>query len=197
MSDGTTSDGAASDGTTSASTTAGRSAIVETVTHPVRLRIIQQIGGRNLTTVELREALPEVTQATLYRHVSALLEAGMLAVVEERKVRGAVERTLALGEQMAHVDQEGLRAMSDAQLRSAFLVFLGQLAGDLDRVIDSDDADLRELLGFGRGAVYADVEDLAAIQAGLEKLLAPYRQDHGEQKPRLGLATVLLPDIGS
>lgn len=191
MSDRTTSDGA-----TSGSTTAGRSAIVETVTHPVRLRIIQQIGGRSLTTAQLREALPEVTQATLYRHVSALLEAGMLAVVEERKVRGAVERTLALGEQMAHVDQEGLRAMSDAQLRSAFLVFLGQLAGDLDRVIDSDDAGLREVLGFGRGAVYADVEDLAAIQAGLEKLLAPYRQDHGEGKPRLGLATVLLPEVG-
>ena len=97
----------------------------EVITHPVRLRIIQQVGGRRLTTAQLREALPEVTQATLYRHVGALLEAGFLAVVDERRVRGAVERTLALGDQMAHVDRDGLRAMDAAQLRAAFLAFLG------------------------------------------------------------------------
>src|SRR5699024_8579205 len=108
--------------------------LAETIAHPVRLRIIQQLGGRSLTTAQLREALPDVTQATLYRHVRALLDAELLTVVEERKVRGALERTLALGEQMAHVDQEGLRAMSAAQLREAFLVFLGGLAEDFDRL---------------------------------------------------------------
>ena len=96
------------------------SSIADVVMHPVRLRIIQQLGGRSLTTAQLRAALPDVTQATLYRHVATLVDAGILSIVEERRVRGAVERTLALGDRMAHVDQAGLRAMSDAQLRSAF-----------------------------------------------------------------------------
>ena len=95
------------------------SSIADVVMHPVRLRIIQQLGGRSLTTAQLRAALPDVTQATLYRHVATLVDSGILSVVEERKVRGAVERTLALGDRMAHVDQTELRAMSDAQLRSA------------------------------------------------------------------------------
>jgi DNA-binding transcriptional ArsR family regulator len=168
----------------------------EVITHPVRLRIIQQVSGRRLTTAQLREALPEVTQATLYRHVAALLEDGFLVVVDQRQVRGAVERTLALGDQMAHVDQEGLAAMDAARLRTAFLVFLGELAADFDRVVEHDDPVLRGMMGFGRGPVYVDESDLERIQEGFAELLAPYLEDRGEGKRRLGLATVLLPEVG-
>lgn len=168
--------------------------IAEVIMHPVRLRILQQLGGRSLTTAQLRDALPDVKQATLYRHVSTLLDARMLTVIQERRVRGAVERTLALGEQMAHVDREGLRAMSAAQLKSAFLAFLGDLAADVDRFLDGDDEGLRDFLGFGRGPVYVDAEDLATIQNGFEALLAPYLTDRGDGKHRLSLATVLVPD---
>lgn len=172
-----------------------RSTIVEAVTHPVRLRIIQQLGGRSLTTSQLREALPEVTQATLYRHIKALLDADLLAVVEERRVRGAVERTLALGSRMAHVDHDGLSAMDDARLREAFVGFLGELAADFDRAVGGGDPAQRDLLGFGRGVLYADAEDLARIQHGLAELLAPYQQDRRDGTPRLTLATVLLPEV--
>ena len=80
----------------------------------------QEVVSQSQLARLLAEEGVEVTQATLYRHVGALLEAGFLAVVDERRVRGAVERTLALGDQMAHVDQDGLRAMDAAQLRAAF-----------------------------------------------------------------------------
>ena len=171
------------------------SSIADVVMHPVRLRIIQQLGGRSLTTAQLRAALPDVTQATLYRHVATLVDAGILSVVEERRVRGAVERTLALGERMAHVDQTELRAMSDAQLRSAFLAFLGDLSADFDRFVDSEDATLRDFVGFGRVPLYVDATDLAAIQAGLSELLAPYlSQADGEGRRRVSLATVLVPE---
>src|SRR6478735_717519 len=107
--------------------------IADVVLHPVRLRIVQQLGGRSLTTAQLRAALPDVTQATLYRHVATLVDAGILTVVEERRVRGAVERTLALGDRMAHVDREELRRVDASQLRTAFLTFLGEVAADFDR----------------------------------------------------------------
>lgn len=77
--------------------------IADIVLHPVRLRIVQQLGGRQLTTAALREELPDITQATLYRHVAALIAAQIVTVVDERRVRGTIERTLALGERMAHV----------------------------------------------------------------------------------------------
>lgn len=170
------------------------SSIADIVMHPVRLRIIQQLGGRSLTTAQLRAALPDVTQATLYRHVATLVDSGILSIVEERKVRGAVERTLALGDRMAHVDQTELRAMSAAQLRAAFLAFLGDVSADFDRFADGEDPVLRDFVGFGRVPLYVDAADLAAIQAGLSELLAPYLTERGDGQRRVSLATVLIPE---
>lgn len=167
--------------------------IADVVLHPVRLQIVQQVSGRRLTTAQLRAALPDVSQATLYRHVAALVEADVLDVVEERRVRGAVERTFALGDRMAHVDQAELRSMSDAQLRSAFLTFLADLAGDFDRFVASDDARLRDFTGFGRAPLYVDADDLATIQSGLAELLAPYVAERGDGRRRVSLATLLIP----
>ncbi|GAB3749174.1 helix-turn-helix domain-containing protein [Microlunatus parietis] len=168
--------------------------IAEIVTHPVRVRIIQQLGGRELTTAQLRAALPDVSQPTLYRQVAILVEAGVLTIVAERRVRGAVERTLALGERLAHIDHEGLRAMSDAQLRSAFLSFLGQVGRTFDLFLDAGDPQLREFLGFGTGSLYVNADDLATIQAGLTKVLAPYQVDQGGGRRRVDLSTILIPE---
>lgn len=168
------------------------SAIADVVLHPVRIRIVQQLGGRSLTTAQLRAALPDVTQATLYRHVATLVESGILAVVEERKVRGAVERTLALGERMAHVDRESLRRVDASVLRTAFLTFLGEVAGDFDRFLAGDPA-LRDLSGFSRTALYVSEDDLAGIQAGLAELLSPYFEAQ-EGRQRVNLSIVLTPE---
>jgi Helix-turn-helix domain len=61
--------------------------------HPVRLRIVQAfLGDRALTTTALREELADIPPTSLYRHVARLVAAGVLMVVAERRVRGAVER---------------------------------------------------------------------------------------------------------
>ncbi|MDF2994220.1 MAG: ArsR family transcriptional regulator [Microbacterium sp.] len=167
--------------------------IADVILHPVRLRIIQQFGGRQLTTAELRRALPDVTQATLYRHVAALIEAEILTVVDERRARGAVERTLALGDRMAHVDHAELQTMDAAQLRAAFLSFLGEVGAGFDRFLAGADPDMRDFLGFGQSPLYVAPTDLAAIQAGLMELLAPYREVGRAGARRVDLATILIP----
>jgi len=169
-------------------------ALADVVLHPVRLRIIQQLGGRNRTTAQLREALPDIPQATLYRHVGALLDAEVIAVVDERRSRGAIERTLALGDRMAAIDHAELSAMSSAQLRSAFLTFLGDVTGDFDRFLDANSPRLREFVGFARTPLYVNSEDLATIQASLGELLAPYMTERDDGRQRVNLATILLPD---
>ncbi|MGI6877770.1 helix-turn-helix domain-containing protein [Microbacterium sp. gxy059] len=169
--------------------------IADVVLHPVRLKIIQQLGGRRMTTAQLREALPEVTQATLYRHVAALLDADVLAVVDERSVRGAVERTLALGERMAHVGRDELQAMDDVRLRSAFALFLGGLSNDFERILDHAPDEARGLLGFTRAPLYLDDQDLEKLQADLMEVLTPYLQERRQGQRRVSLATVLIPEV--
>jgi len=168
--------------------------IADIVLHPVRMKIIQQLGGRSMTTTQLREALPEVKQATLYRHVAALLEADILAVVEERHVRGATERTLALGDRLAHVGHGELQAMDAVQLRSAFTMFLSGLSNDFERLLDDDRVDMRGSLGFARAVLHLDTQDLEKLQAELMDVLTPYLAKRKEGQRRIAFATVLIPE---
>lgn len=169
------------------------SPIAEVVLHPVRLRIVQQLGGRRLTTAQLRAELPDVTQATLYRHIAALIDAEIVTVVDERRVRGTIERTLALGERMAHVGHDELAAMDEAELRNAFLAFLGSLGKSFDTFVENDDRQLRHYLGFGTTPLYVTTDDLAEIQARLGEILAPYRTDAGGDRMRVDLTTAVIP----
>jgi DNA-binding transcriptional ArsR family regulator len=165
--------------------------IAEVVAHPVRLRILQAVGGRDLTTAQLRELMTDVAQATLYRHIAALVDAGFLAVASERRVRGTVERTYTLGEQMAHVEQAELATLSDEQIRASFLAFIGELLRTFESSLGRGEA-IRSHLGFGTGALYVDEEDLPRLQQGLNELIAPYLHEVTD-KQRVLLSTVLLP----
>lgn len=170
-----------------------RPTTAETVVHPVRLRVLQAVGGRRVTTAQLREALPDIAQATLYRHVRALVDGGFLEVVEERPVRGAVERTYAIGERLAHVDQTEMAAMSTEQLRAAFQAHLNELARTFDQAIGSDAG--REMLGFGNTVLYVDLDDMKALQEGFAELITQYtRADtaDAEHKQRVILSTAVL-----
>src|SRR4051794_38733766 len=70
--------------------------VIELLAHPVRMRIVHALRGRELTTGRLCELLPDVSKAMVYRHVEALAAGGVLEVAEERRIRGAVERTYRL-----------------------------------------------------------------------------------------------------
>ncbi len=70
------------------------------------------LGDRALTTSDLRRELPDVPPASLYRHVARLVEAGVLNVVSERRVRGAVERTYVLRVAAASINLDEVQSMS-------------------------------------------------------------------------------------
>jgi DNA-binding transcriptional ArsR family regulator len=172
-----------------------RSPIADVVMHPVRLRIIQQLGTRQVTTADLRAAMPDVPQATLYRHVAALVEADILAVIEERRVRGAVERTFTLGGRMAHVDHAELREMGEQELRQSFLTFIAHLGETFDRASASDaDGGFRDFLGFGEVQLHVTTDDLSQIQTRLGELLAPYLSATGPERRTVTFATALIPE---
>ena len=67
------------------------------LSNPVRLRIVQylQMHG-DATSKQIAESLADIPVPTLYRHIARLVEEGILSVKEERRVRGSVERLLAV-----------------------------------------------------------------------------------------------------
>lgn len=69
---------------------------LEPIFHPVRLRILLEAAGREVTAGQIAHALPDVPSASLYRHLRRMVADGALAVVGERPVRGTVEKTYAV-----------------------------------------------------------------------------------------------------
>ena len=151
-------------------------ATADLLLHPVRLRIVQAfLGDRTLTTADLRTELPDVPVATLYRHVGVLAEAGVLAVVGERKGRGAAERSYRLVTEAASVGAAEAAAMSVDDHRRAFATFVAALLADFDRYADAapgpglDPA--ADGVGYRQVALWLDDEEFTALVTELREVL--------------------------
>jgi hypothetical protein len=164
--------------------------------HPVRLRIVQAfLGDRALTTSELRRELPDVPAASLYRHVARLVEAGVLAVVAERRVRGALERTYVLRSSAANISLDEVASMTPDQHRQAFLAFLAGLIGDFDRYLARGEIDLlRDGVSYRLAGMWLDDSELLELSRELVAVLQPRLANAPKPgRKRWILGTVVLP----
>lgn len=83
--------------------------IAEVVMNPVRQRIFQYFLLHETGTVkELKQALPDVPSASLYRHIKILADHAILMVVDENRIRGTVESIYQLNKDaLATEDESG------------------------------------------------------------------------------------------
>jgi DNA-binding transcriptional ArsR family regulator len=164
--------------------------------HPVRLRILQAfLGDRALTTSQLSAELSDIPPASLYRHVSRLVAAGVLQVVAERRVRGAIERTYVLRLAAARVNLEEIEAMSADDHRQMFRAFVAALLADFDRYLAKGKVDLvRDGVAFGIEGLWLDDAEYRDLMVDLYRVLQP-RRVNGPKKGRRRrlLASVWLP----
>ncbi len=164
--------------------------------HPVRLRIVQAfLGDRALTTSELRTELPDVPPASMYRHVARLVEAGVLSVVSERRVRGGVERTYVLRVAAASINPDEVASMSREEHRRAFMAFVAGLLGDADRYLEREDFDpVRDGAGYRLAGLWLDDAEFAEFIRELSRVVALRLANPPKPgRRRRILGTVLLP----
>jgi Helix-turn-helix domain len=164
--------------------------------HPIRLRILRAfLGDRALTTTGLRRELPDVPAASLYRHVARLVAAGVLSVVSERRIRGALERTYVLRTSAATVDLDELATMTADEHRRMFLGFIAGLIGDFDRYLARGDVDyLRDGVSYRMAAMWLDDSEMSELLHDLVRVLQPRlaKQPNADRKRRI-IGTVMLP----
>lgn len=111
-------------------------ASLDTLLHPVRFRILRlMIDGVPRTPRMLGECLDGVPTASLYRHIRALAAAGVLEISDERRVRGAVERTYRLAREGVDLGPGARAAMTPDDHRRTFLAFMSGLAESLDQYL--------------------------------------------------------------
>jgi DNA-binding transcriptional ArsR family regulator len=172
-------------------------ATADLLLHPVRMRILQALFDADpLTTTQLRDRLPDIAPATMYRHIAVLAEAGVLEVVSERRVRGTVERSYRVRPGEAVVDPEARAAMTREDHQRAFTTFSASLMTDFDRYFAHEDADPHaDGVVYRQAAVWLTEEEIAALVEEIESaVVARIGNSRDGGRIRHVISLVVVPD---
>ena len=164
--------------------------------HPIRLRIVKAfLGERALTTSQLAAELEDVPAGSLYRHVALLTKAGVLQVVAERRVRGAVERTYMLRLFAAQIGPGEARAMSAEQHLQAFMAYVAGMLADADRYLAAGPPDpARDGADYRVGALWLTDREFTTFLRELGEVFQPRLANApGKGRKRRMVYTVFLP----
>jgi predicted DNA-binding transcriptional regulator YafY len=164
--------------------------------HPVRMRIIKAfLGDRALTTAQLAAEIQDVPAGSLYRHVAILTRAGVLQVVAEKRVRGAVERTYTLRLLAARIQPGEAATMTSEEHAQAFMAYVAGLLDDFDRYLAAGPPDpSRGDAGYSVAGMWLTDAELAAFMRELATVVQPRLANApGSGRERRILYTVLLP----
>jgi hypothetical protein len=167
--------------------------------HPVRLRIVKAfLGDRALTTTQLAAELDDVPAGSLYRHIALLTKAGVLQVVAERRVRGAVERTFTLRLYSAQIQPSEVAAMSLDEHAQAFMAYVAGLLTDFDHYLAAGAPDPgRDGASYRVAAMWLTEAEFVDFVRDLQEIAQPRLANAaGKGRRRRMLYSVLLPGPG-
>ncbi|WMT39370.1 helix-turn-helix domain-containing protein [Paenibacillus sp. D2_2] len=158
--------------------------------HPVRMRILQHLLlGTPLTIAQLTEALGDVPQATLYRHVNLLLKAELIEVADTKKVKGTEERLFLAREDNLKIPEHEIETTSIEDHIRYFSVFHSNLLQLATTYLSNTPPDKYKEEGFGYWSTPIHVSDgefvelFQSINQCLEKVLD--NQPSAERKTRI------------
>ncbi|MDA3951917.1 MAG: helix-turn-helix domain-containing protein [Spirochaeta sp.] len=172
------------------------------VIHPIRLRIITLLTGKELTSLELASRLPEVPQATLYRHIKQLEEGRIIRITRTNQVRGTVEKVYTAGPgESSHFGVDDIKQLSQDEHTALFASFIAglyeqflSLTGKIEQ-----HPELLEVMGYGTIPVRMNPADLPLFQQEFGHLLQRYVEktpssDDSREAIDFAFTTILFPE---
>ena len=165
--------------------------------HPVRLRLLAELSGRSMTTQQLATALPDIPQATLYRHIKRLVEGSIFQTVAETQVNGAIERTYAVAPGQDSFSPEDLADMSVSEHQETFNLFIATLSERFARYIAGADLTrlLEDGLSYNGTVIYLSEAERSELQAAFMNTISPFVSlGPAPKRKRYTLASIVIPD---
>ncbi|MCE1254846.1 MAG: helix-turn-helix domain-containing protein [Anaerolineae bacterium] len=172
--------------------------LIDLVLHPIRMRIVMALAGREMNAQQLAESLGDVPPATLYRHLNRLNEAGVLTVAAERRIRGTTEKIYTLSRQGGFLTAEDFAALSREDHLRYFTTFVATLLDDFSLYIKKSEPlnVLTDGVGYQKFPLELNDEEFAAVAAGINAAIVPYLQNQpAPGRKRRIFATVVMPAV--
>ncbi len=172
--------------------------LLDLVLHPIRMRVVMALAGKQMTAQQLAETLGDVPAATLYRHINRLVEAGVVAVASERRIRGTVEKNYTLNTQGPQITLEEFTSLSKDEHMRYFTMFAATLMDDFSRYLRHSDPHRMAEDGVGYRKVPLELsdEEFAAFAAALSAAIVPYlNNEPGPGRRRRIFSYAIMPDV--
>jgi len=149
-------------------------AAVKSIMNPVRIKIIQELSiKKTATTKEIAEACGEIPQATLYRHLSALMKNGVIQVVSENKVRGIMEKVYSIKDNPSQTVNNNIKTITKEELSTLFSQFIISILTDFDSCI-SNPENMKSVsmnLGFRSASLFLSDEEYVEMMSEVNKII--------------------------
>lgn len=165
------------------------------ILHPVRLRILTTISGREMTAGQISNVLSDVAVATLYRHISTLQDGGLLKVVDERPVRGTVEKTYAIHEEsLLNLTEDDLKDASKEDHIRYFTAFVVSLIAEFATYLQThDEIDfVQDGVGYHTVSLHMSDEEVPQFSQQIKAVVAQFLAPQDGRKRRQ-FSTIFLP----
>jgi hypothetical protein len=131
----------------------------------------------------------------MYRQIAVLVEAGVLEVAEERRVRGTTERSYRVRKEEAVVDPAARAAMTREDHLRAYTTFAASLMGDFDRYLAHENADPHvDGVVYRQAAVWLTEEEFAVMVEEIERAVVSRVGNARDGRIRRVISLVAVPD---
>ncbi len=167
--------------------------------HPIRLRILLAIATRQLSTQQIAAFLPDVPPATLYRHIRAMVKAGIMRLVEERPMRGATERIYAIALEQTQLTPEEYQALTPGEHERMFTTFTAMLLSQFHNYVHQENFDLfKDGVSYRTAPLYLSEAEFAEMMQELSAVVrARLENPPSEERKRRLFSFVTMPDVHS
>lgn len=169
----------------------------DVILHPVRMRIIQYLINQKLTAQQLKESLPDIPQASLYRNLKKLVEAEVIHIVDEIPNRGTVEKVYSIhNPSKASIGPEEINKLSKDEHMSLFIKFMANLMGEYERYLNQEHIDLvADGVSFRQGTMYLSDEEYSEFIKGLVAVYSKVMSNEPKKgRRRRTVATIIIPE---
>jgi DNA-binding transcriptional ArsR family regulator len=164
--------------------------------HPVRLRIVfAAMDGLPFTTSEMSVRLPDVSKASMYRHIALLADGELLEVESEELVHGIVERHFRLVRVRAVIDPAAAATMTNDDHRRGFSAATAALLAEFNAYLDRPESNpTSDSVSYRQFPLWlTDAERNSLVEEISASIQARLTHDASAERKRHLLSTIFFP----
>lgn len=162
---------------------------IQTLLHPVRMRVALALSQEELSVKQLARLLDDVPQASLYRAVTELHEAGLITVMREERRGGATERFFRAERGEDLLSRQDIGALSGPEFVAGIEAYSRMLAQDATCYITSKGASwVDDFTIVSREVAHLTDEERQEIEGQLRSIIERVQAS----RPRPGTTATVL-----